>query len=278
MRLLRALAVILIAVSILSPRLHADIVITRDGMFLNGKILEDKKPDFIIFANNYGTFTIQYSLIKEIRRTENFMADIKIFRDMGKQLSEDEIKKNYMAGEKKLEERLDARMEEEPVSGGESAVLEFAAFCSVNSGKLAEVLPYSTGAALSGSFPADFLKSLYMHGIETEAAWFYSEKGERGFSGFTASAGPLWQIPSDLPGVGLRFNISALVGAGWFAVKNDDAGREASAIKWNISIHAGPRFNIGSVTLSAQLRLDYIHDGYAPLAGAGLSIGAGYAF
>jgi len=86
MRLSHVLAVILLTAAGLSPALYADIVITKDDMILNGKIIEDKKPAHIIFANYHGTFTIKYKMIKKIHRTESFKEDIEIFRDMRKEV------------------------------------------------------------------------------------------------------------------------------------------------------------------------------------------------
>ena len=66
MRLSHVLAVLLLTSALQSPALYADIVITKDDMILNGKIIEDKKPAHIIFANYHGTFTIKYKMITVI--------------------------------------------------------------------------------------------------------------------------------------------------------------------------------------------------------------------
>jgi len=280
MRLSRTLAVILITAAIISPALYADIVITKDDMILNGKIIEDKKPAHIIFANYHGTFTIKYKMIKKIHRTESFEDDIEIFRDMGKEVSETEIKKNYIAGEEKLEKLLqkEEKKKQSPNRDTGSFILMFDAFCDKNFGKLDSVLPYSAGAALSAEFKIDALKKYQLHGIDSEIVFYYSSNDDRSIRGLNTSAGPLWQIPVTLYNYSLNFNISALMGGGWYAVKNDETAKEASSVKWNLAVHAGPVFRFDSTVISAQLRLNYIHDGTAPMKGAGLTIGAGYAF
>ncbi len=280
MRLSRALTVILVTVSILPPKLYADIVITKDDMILNGKILEDKKPAHIIFANYHGTFTIKYKVIKKIYRTETFEEDIEVFRDMGKQINEAEIKKNYLAGEKKLDNLQLKEKKNKPatIRDTDSFILIFDFFCDKNFGNLNSVLPYSAGAAISGEFPVAFLKKYYIYGIDSEMGVYYSAKGDRSVMGLNTSAGPLWQLQATIYDYKINFNISALMGAGWYSVKNDETAKETSAVKWNLAVHAGPVFRFDSAVISTQLRLNYIHDGSAPMKGAGLAIGAGYAF
>jgi hypothetical protein len=270
MRLSHVLAVLLLTAAVLSPALFADIVITKDDMILNGKIIEDKKPAHIIFANYHGTFTIKYKMIKKIHRTESFEDDIEIFRDMRKEVSEAEIKKNYIAGEEKLEKLQWEEKKNRPaeIRDTDSFVLILDVFCDKNFGKLNSVLPYSAGAALSGEFPVNYLKKYYIHGIDTELGFYNSVKGERSISGLNLSAGPLLQLPVTLSGYSYKLNLSALIGTGWYDVKNDETAKEASAVKWNLTVHAGPVFKLGSAIISTQLRLNYIHDGTAPMQGA----------
>ncbi len=280
MRLSRTLAALFITASILSPMLYADIVITKDDMILNGKILEDKKPAHIIFANYHGTFTIKYSVIKKIHRSESFAEDITLLNDMGKQVNEAEIKKNYIAGEKKLEKLLLKEEKKKPAAIRDtgSFILMFDLFYDKNFGELKSVLPYSAGAALSAEFPVDLFKKYHLYGIDSEITFYFSSNDDRSIKGLNTSAGPLWQIPVTIYNYNLCFNISALMGAGWYTVKNDEAAKATSSAKWNLAVHAGPVFRLGSAVISTQLRLDYIHDGTAPMKGSGLTIGAGYAF
>lgn len=280
MRLSHTLVISFVTILILSPKVHADIIIIKNEMILNGKIIEDKKPEHIIFANHHGIFTIKYRMIKKIYRTESFEEDIEVFRDMGKDVSEPEIKKNYLAGKEKLEKHFlkDEKKNPSAMRDTDSFILMLHVYCDKNFGKLNSVLPYSSGAAISGEFPVDFFKKYYLYGIDSEIGLYYSAKGDRSIKGYNASTGPLWQIPVTIYDYNFSFNISALMGAGWYAVKNDEIEKEVSAFKWNISILSGPVFRFGSVIISTQLRLDYIHDNVALMKGSGLSIGAGYVF
>jgi len=270
---------IVLLVFVLTPAfpLRADVIITKDDMILNGKILEDKKPEYIKFANYHGNFTIKYKQIKEIRRTESFEGDIKVLQQLGKTVNENEIKNNYQSGERKLKEQN--KNISVSSDGAESFVLMCDVFFNKNFGKISSVLPYGQGGVLSGEIPLNniqFLKKLDISGIDSEVSYFYSEKDEKYIKSLIVSAGPLWRFPVTMHGYAFNFNISALIGAGWFYIKNGDA--EESAVKSDLTIHAGPAFDFFSVIISPQLRIDYIYDGYAPLLGVGVSLGAGYNF
>jgi len=272
----RQLITIVLLVSILMPHcpLFADVIITRDDMILNGKILEDKKPVYVKFANYHGNFTIKYKQIKEIHRTDSFKEDIKVLQQLGKTVNEDEIKNNYQSGERKLKEQN----KNFPVysEGAESFVLMLEIFSSKNLGKINSVLPSSRGLSLSGEIPFgqnSVFKKFYIYGIDCEADYLYSENDARFIKGFSGSAGPLWRVPVDNH---FNFNISAAAGAGWYSVKND--AEKAEGVKWNLVLRAGPALDFNSIIISPQIRIDYIYDGYAPLLGVGLSLGAGYKF
>jgi len=277
------MAVSLIAVSILSSNLYADIVITKDDMILNGKILEDKKPQYLIFANYHGTFTIKYSLIKEIHRTGSFEEDIKVFRDIGKEVNDEEIKKNYIAGEEKLEERLQEQKKDktENKKPEGTGVILLNIFYDRNTGELEEVLPYSSGISFSGEFivpPLPFLNDFNVHGLGGSISYYYSADNDRQVKGLSLSAGPIWRLPVNLSGYNFDFKITPFLGAGWYSIINDEVDKEAWALKMNFTLQAGPEFRFGSLVISTGLHVNYIHDSSAPMEGAGLTIGAGYAF
>ncbi len=258
-------------------KLQADVVITNDDMILNGKILEDKKDQYINFANYHGNFTIKYKQIKEIYRTESFWGDIEFLKKRGKSVNENEVKNNYLSGEKKL--KILNKKNAPPAGKPKSLVLMFDLFYNKNYGKIESVLPYSTGFALSGEAPVDnieIFKKLHIYGIDSEICYFYSEKDKKYIKSIIASAGPLWKFSVTTSGYSYNFNISAEFGLGWYFVKNAEA--EESSAKWNLTIHAGPAFDVYSIIISPQLRIDYIYDGYAPLLSTGFSLGAGYRF
>jgi len=286
MRFLHIIAVFIISVTMLILPLSADIVITKDDMILNGKILEDKKPQHLILANSHGTFTIRYNLIKEIHRTESFEEDVNIFRTLGKLVSEEEVKQNYTAGEKNLEKKFEKNQNKKLNKkflrdDSDSAILMLCFFADKNFGDLTSVLSYSSGGSLSVEIPfstTEIYSRRYAYGLDSEVSFYYSADGDRSIKGLNAAMGPLWQIPLRLSDYRFSFNISALAGAGWYSITNDEVGKNETAVKWNISANAGPVFRVAPILVSTQLRLDYIHDRIAPMQGAGLTIGAGYAF
>jgi hypothetical protein len=276
MRVQLFIIILMFAVSQLS-KLHADVIITRDGMILNGKILEDRKPDNVIFANNHGKFTIKYNQIKEIHKTESFQGDIKYLQNIGKTVNEDDIKRNYESGEKRLEEQR----QESSISNAEtpSYILMSGIFFNKTSGELKPVLPYYAGIFFSAEIPLSdisFLKALNVYGLEGLVNYLYSSGENRIIKGISALSGPVWKFPIGIADI--TFKVSTLLGAGWFSVENNETGEKSSAAKWGLSFQAGPVFKISTIVLSPELKIDYVHDGAAPLAGAGLSFGAGYSF
>ncbi|PKL18239.1 MAG: hypothetical protein CVV49_06535 [Spirochaetae bacterium HGW-Spirochaetae-5] len=257
--------------------LRADVIITRDDMILNGKILEDRKPDYVVFANNHGEFTIKYNQIKEIYKTESFKDDIEYLQNIGKTVNERDVKNNYESGEKKLKENRQAGV----ISTDKtvSLILMTGIFYNKTSGELAPVLPYHAGLFFSAEIPVydiSFLETFEIDGIESEVNFLYSSDNDRSIKGIAVSAGPLWKIPIGISDT--TFNFTSLLGAGWYSVKNNETEEKLSAVKWSISIHAGPSFNISTIVLSPKIKIDYIHDGASSFAGTGVSLGAGYSF
>ncbi len=278
---MKSIRMILLASLILSrlmqAQLYADIVITKDDMILNGKIIEDNKPLHIRFANYHGTFTINYNLIREIHRTGSFEDDIKILKDRGRSLTAEEASSNYEAGQKMLDEYKKATG-----GGGNggaskdvSASLSAGAFCVKNFGRLSKVLPYRYGGILSAEIPVDILSSFFIDGMCMEAVYTYSERDDKSIYGGSLSAGPLWSAP--VAGfVVLRFN--AVAGCGWYRAGNGTTGSERSALKWDAAFNAGIMFSSGHAVFSTGARFDYVYDSSAPLYGGGMYLKAGYAF
>ncbi len=276
MRIHVFIIILICAVSPLSI-LQADVIITRDNMILNGKIIEDQKPDYVIFANNHGQFAIKYNQIREIRKTENFKDDVEYLQNIGKTVNADDIKSNYESGKKKLEEKK----KDSTASTDEavSFILMSGIFFNKTFGELAPVLPYHAGIFFSTEIPVydnRFLKALEIYGIEGGMNILYSSGKDRSINGIYITAGPLWKFPIGIAGT--DFNFSALFGTGWYSVKNNETREKQSAVKMSISIHAGPSFKISTIIFSPELQIDYVYDGAAPLTGAGLSLGAGYSF
>jgi hypothetical protein len=272
--------IILIFLILLIPFsfLLGDIIITNDDMILNGKILKDEKPEYVDFANYHGTFHIEYTQIKKIIRTDNFEADAKIIKEMGKAVNQEEVKINYEAGLDKLEEqKIDTEKAEKKESSDH--VIFFSAFYSRNFGKIGSILPNSLDFPVSCDIPLDqlrIIKMLHIAGIRSEIAYFYSKNGVKSVNSYRALAGPLWQIPVSLGTLRFNYCFSPVFGIGRYSVSG--ISQSAAGIKVNAGIETGPFFKISSIIICPQLKFDYIYDGIAPLYRMGFGIGSGFCF
>jgi hypothetical protein len=259
--------------------LYGDIIVTNDEMILNGKIIEDKKDDYIKFANYHGTFHIEYKQIREIFRTKSFEEDVKIFRDKGKSIDEKEVKTNYQAGLEKLgQQKIDKEKAAEIKESSEYAFF-FSAFYSRNFGKIGSILYNSMDFSAACDIPMDqlgIIKMLYIAGIRGEIEYFYSKNDAKGITGYRAMAGPLWQIPVIIGKIPFKYCISPAFGIGRYSATG--ISNSAAGIKFNTSITTGPFFKISSIMIGPQLKFDYIYDSIAPLYRIGFGIDAGFCF
>jgi hypothetical protein len=77
---------------------RADTIRFYEGSIMVGKILTEEKA-FIILANAYGTFKIRRIKIDDIYRTKSYQEDIALHKKYKFTLNEDQIKRNYTAGQ-----------------------------------------------------------------------------------------------------------------------------------------------------------------------------------
>jgi hypothetical protein len=251
-----------------------DIIVTTDDMVLNGKIIEDIKNVQVKLGNFHGIFIVNYNQIKEIHRTEMYQDDIKIFKKLGKTVDEEEIKTNYQAGIKKLEERTISEKKSKAVPM--ECVLFVSPFLTFNIGKIQPVLPFSYGIFLLGDVRFQSRFRFLPNGVRTGLQYFHSEKTLKKIAAFRFDLGTVWNFPFNVRGFTLNLTLSPLFGGGYYAVKgrySDTAG-----FKWNVTVTAGLEFIVSSWVISPQVRFDYIYDRIMPLYGIGFSLGAGYLF
>ncbi len=263
-------------------RLHADIIITRDDMILNGKIME-KKWKQIIFGNYHGVFTIDKSQIKEMHETRDYKEDLSIFRNKGRRVDESEVKKNYQAGLARVKDRGNEKVDGKSVP--RRYTLYITPFYIINGGRLGEVMPHSTGVALMGDIPLKEgiplkgfpdIRKAGISGLRAEAGYFSSKNNTKSVQGARISSGPLWEFPFTIAGINGIYTISPVLGIGYYTIEN--GYRRAAAVKWHASCITGPTFVFHNTVVFPQLRFDFIYDGKAPLYGIGLGIGLGYRF
>lgn len=255
--------------------LHADIIITIDNMVLNGKIIEEDKKT-VKFGNFHGVFIIDRDKISEIYRTGSYEDDLKILSDKGKTVNREEVKTNYDSGQKKIEELVTSHDWQKPASGFNLSIMPLVI---IHSGKLFDVLPYSSGLSLTALIPVSefyYAKKFFLPDVTVEAGYFFSEKGERSVTAYRACAGPLWKFNLSTGPFRIDWFVSAVCGAGWYNVQG--LYDEMNAVKWSAGINTGPVFTISRITLTPMLRFDYIYDTAAPLYGIGAAVSLGCMF
>lgn len=259
--------------------LFGDIIITNDGMILNGKIIKDVSRDYIDFANYHGTFHIEYRLIKKIIRTENFETDAEIIEKSGKSVNREEIRINYEAGIMKLKEQGIKNKKHKETQSSFDYIVLLSAFYNYNFGKLDSVLKNSFDFSAACDFSvhqSEMLKIPYSKRFRSEIAYFSSKNEANSITGFRASAGPVWQMPFSSTIAHFKFEITSLFGIGRYSVSG--IYEKSAGLKWNVCVMTGPLINISSIIIYPQLKFDYIYDGVAPLYRIGFGMGGGVSF
>lgn len=252
----------------------ADVVVTKDDMILNGKIIEEVKNKHVKFANYHGTFTIYYAQIKEIHRTEKYEDDVLLFKKMGISIDESVVKTNYQAGIEKLEAGKTGG--KKPADDSMQYLLFGSPFIIFNTGEIQSVLPCSFGMSVSGEIRFQTGYTFLPDGMNLDVQYFHAERDIRKISAFRSGLGAVWIIPVSIRGYSLHLAMSPALGIGYYAVQG--RYRETEGAKFHSSFTAGPEFLISSWVISPRLRFDYIYDNTAPLFGVGFSMGAGYLF
>jgi len=251
----------------------SDIVVTTDGMILNGKIIEIEN-EYVKLGNYHGIFKINYELIKEMHQTNNYQEDLKIFKKMGKPVNETVVKKNFQSGIEKLNAKI---TEEKKIKAGTIRyLLHVSPFFMANMGKARSILPYSFITSLMGDIRFNSRFDYLPKGVRIDVQYFYSGSGTKNISAYRFGLGPVWNFPFEINGFSLNLTLSPTFGTGYYSVK----GRydETASAKFNASLAAGMEFLISSWVISYKVRFEYIHDAFMPLYGIGVCVGAGYLF
>ncbi|HOO72979.1 MAG TPA: hypothetical protein PK926_14575 [Spirochaetota bacterium] len=257
----------------LSPPGFGDIVVTADGMIVNGKIIEQVSGSHVTIANYHGTFTIKQENIREQHSTDNYRKDIELFKKMGKTASEAEVKKNYEAGIEKLQTRS-----AEGKGAGSSAhcLLLACPFVNFNIDRLGSIVPCSFGVMVLSDVRFHTADGKLVLGPRLDLQYFYSKKGIKSIEAFRFAAGPAFIVPVYSGGFSLNLSLVPELGAGYYGVTGRED--ETADFKMNFFFTAGLEFVISSWMITPMIRFDYVHDGTVPLYGIGISLGAGYLF
>jgi hypothetical protein len=250
----------------------ADVVITVDGMFLNGKIIEDVKNNHVRLANYHGIFTIRYVHIRKLYRTGGYREDVVLLRNMGRSVDESAVKKNYDAGMKKLGNSGGGKR---PYAG-KNGSLSTAPFFEFTAGRIRPVLPWSAGMILSGELFRKEVSWFGSDGLAAELRGLAARKGEAEMMALSAGLGPVWRYSPSFLSSSMRLVLSPSAGAGYYSVKGRSG--DSAGVKFHAVLAGGPEFRFSSMILSPRLRLSCVFDNEAPLIGIGVSLTAGMLF
>ncbi len=260
--------------------LFGDVLITNDGMILNGKVIS-KTKDETVFSNYHGTFKIKNEIIQKIHVTEKFEEDVKLLEDMGKKINKSDIKRNFQSGaikKEKVLEKVSRQSVPETEKNAFHMDCQISSFYLFNTGSLDNVLPYSFGGSLSSDLHLwNYLfnsNSLLIPELRIEASYLYAEKNSKRIDGFGLTLGPVWFYPVTIRNYKFHAHLASLFGSGNYNVENTDT--QTRRFSFNINIIAGVAFPIGQIELVPAFRFGYIYDSEAPLYSFGFNFGLGY--
>ena len=214
--------------------LHADTIRLFEGSVLVGKIIEDEGKT-ILFANSYGTFRIKKTRIDNTYVTNSYTEDIEIHRKMKFPVNENEIMRNYNAGQDRKDGKRMEPIKPEPVreesvkqepkkepdsygkisdnaepllpkkkdeQGGDkwtSGRFSFSGSFIYNLSKGSGALPYGFGGNFALDQGLDFIpgdRHPAMFGLRFEGGYIYFKNGGYSVTGITTGGGLMWALPS----------------------------------------------------------------------------------
>ncbi len=267
------LAVIFFQVMVLPSIIHSDTLILKNGSLLVGKVKKSSERS-LVFKNYYGAFNVRREEIDKLYITGTYREDIALRKRMGMDFSEEDIKRNYEAGEKKLtpveEKKLKSGTDEQkeaPWTGG-SLFLEGGWFSSY--GDVRNTLPYGYGGFIAYEQGVDFItgeRYMLMPGLRVEAGYLYFAKGEALMKGFTGSLGPVWIIPAP----GGNFRCSMQPGASSLDIENGELA--ASSFTFTFYSIFGYEYTFTNASIFINARYLYVYDRDVFYSGAGVTAG-----
>ncbi|OHD66318.1 MAG: hypothetical protein A2176_07475 [Spirochaetes bacterium RBG_13_51_14] len=230
----------------------ADTIMLYEGSVLVGKIISEDETSIII-ANSFGTFRIKKIRIDDMYKTNSYAEDIEIHNRLKLPVNEDEIKKNYVAGQNKIEEKMAGKIGQEEkkpeekapeqkkaaidtagdkklktpgkkITGGDhwtSGRLSFSGSFLYNLGSSHRRLPYGYAGYFSLDQGLDFAsgnRHPMIPGLRFEAGYLYFKKSSYTVMGYIGGGGLMWAFPSMKNSWGCFF-LALLPGATLIEVK-----------------------------------------------------------
>ena len=257
---------ILIVLFLLLPSVSfPDVIITKDDMVLNGKVLE-QSSESIVFANYYGVFKVKRPMIKHLYITKSIQEDIEVFRRLKKRVNVTEIKRNY---EKGIQKRYLA---------GKDVLKKMQLYITpcyyTNLMDFKNFINHDIGGAITLDL---YNKFNLLPDLRVEADYRYLPGGKDYLHGSAISVGPLWSTQNSK----YNFNISTLAGIGYYYLQsynNFDEKFSTYKIGLQVKIILGFDIALGNLHIVPQFRVNYIHDDISPLLGIGGGIAFGFGF
>jgi hypothetical protein len=244
----------------------ADVVSLVDGSVLNGKLIKDSRHE-ILFVNYYGTFRINKTKIIKIVETRSYEEDIKIKKKMGMDVEEEQIKRNYQAGEAVKQNKEHKKI---------YARISLTGLGIITFGRLNSVLPFGFGGAL------DYDQNLsignehaYIPWLRFEGSYSLYRKKSALVTGYGASGGLMWLVPLG-PKQEARLVLSVLAGMSFLDIKKESTNYKAKSNTFTAHSIAGFEFPFGRVALTILGRYTYIYDKTATLHNIGCAIGLSF--
>lgn len=254
----------------------ADVISLTDGSVMNGKLIESTENE-LTFVNYYGTFKIKKTKIKKFVETSSYTEDIKIKSQMGLNIDEESIKRDYLAGEAEREKKV-SKNKYARISLTGSGIFTF--------GKLKSVLPYGYGCTLD--YDHNLFKSdqhVYLPWLRLEGGYSsFDSKDTAAVTGFNVSAGPMWLIPLapehfKIPffhEAGLKLLLAAMPGISFLDIQKKSTDYSTGSNTFTMNSIAGLEIPFGSFAVSLLGRYTYIFDKDVPLHNIGCGIGISY--
>jgi hypothetical protein len=268
---------------------YADTILMANKTFMTGKIIKDT-PEGYEFANARGTFLVKKKFIVKIYKTNSFEEDIQIQKKTKKNVNENAIEKNYIAGVKVKESKDQNNTNDENVIADEKEIKNkkllqwyygrivitgsyFSTFISDFAKQyknIDQVLPSGFAAELAyeQGFEKKKAKKNNMAIPALRIAFGYINfsneiKNEPKFeiSGYTAQAGLMWALPSLLNQKGC-FTIGAMSGLSFIDIVNRSGIEDKKAWCFTPAVTAflGYEYYFKVVSLVVQIRYSFLYD------------------
>jgi len=261
----------IISIFIMNPYnfTYADIVSLSDGSVMNGKIIENSEKE-IVLVNFYGTFKIGKTKIVRLKETASYKEDMEIKKQMGLNIDEESIKRDYLAGEA-VKDKKDFKKNFSKIS--------LTGFGNYTIGRLNSALPFGYGFAID--YDRNILNSdqlnYYIPWLRLEGGYSLYSKDSCKVTGYNVSAGPIWLVPVIIK-TELKLVFSIMSGMSFLDIRKTSIDYEAKSNTFTLNSLAGFEIPYGRYGLTILGRYTYIYDRDVSLHNIGISAGLNYSF